>query len=315
MSFKRDGDDKSLLGLLRKRRVQELFAEKIPDDEAQMLSNGKFACTVCHYKPVFDTVQVLAQHRSGKKHLENAKRANVKKQEIKELIEIRLQEQLLQNGGSTALPGVSPTSVTSTSLQLTNSPYDARALKNKIKLHERRPIINLSTSSVNAEPFLGAAKTPFSLLKSSSSSAEKPESLKPYARKNATKDKPKSSANTKQLRREVFMADNLPSNVKHKNSEFEPFKMKAEWENFTASLDKKKCANLKSTSNTPSDGRSSATFPAEDTKLNVMDPQKKELMQKHWQVAGSGWRKDWTGKWEKDEEAEFDSDEEPPDFD
>lgn len=28
----------------------------------------------------------------------------------------------------------------------------------------------------------------------------------------------------------------------------------------------------------------------------------------------SGWKRDWDGKWIRDEDAEFDSDEEPPDL-
>jgi hypothetical protein len=31
-------------------------------------------------------------------------------------------------------------------------------------------------------------------------------------------------------------------------------------------------------------------------------------------VSRSGWKKDWDGKWIRDEEAEFDSDEEAPDL-
>ncbi|CAE1276762.1 unnamed protein product [Acanthosepion pharaonis] len=200
MSFKREGVDKSLLNVLRKRRVEELFAENIPNDEAQMLSNGKFTCTVCHYRPVFDTVQILAQHRHGKKHLENAKRAKVKLDELQELIEIRKQNQSLGNSSST-LPGISKAA---TSL-LTKSPYDARVLKNRLKSHDRKPTINLQNSSTNLEPYL-------------------------------------------------------------------------------------------------------------DSRAKIKDDQTNELAYKYWQLAGSGWKKNWSGKWEKDEQAEFDSDEEPPDL-
>ncbi|KAL8603794.1 hypothetical protein ACOMHN_058529 [Nucella lapillus] len=40
--------------------------------------------------------------------------------------------------------------------------------------------------------------------------------------------------------------------------------------------------------------------------------ERKKLAQKYYHLGGSGWKKDWDGKWIRDEEAEFDSDEEPP---
>ncbi|XP_060569979.1 uncharacterized protein LOC132728340 [Ruditapes philippinarum] len=40
----------------------------------------------------------------------------------------------------------------------------------------------------------------------------------------------------------------------------------------------------------------------------------KEHAEKYLHALGSGWKKDWTGTWIKDENAEFDSDDEPPDI-
>ncbi|XP_005101981.1 sodium channel modifier 1 isoform X2 [Aplysia californica] len=42
-------------------------------------------------------------------------------------------------------------------------------------------------------------------------------------------------------------------------------------------------------------------------------PANRELVEKYRLLQGSGWKRDWDGKWIKDENAEFDSDEEPPD--
>ncbi|XP_044131141.1 sodium channel modifier 1 [Bufo gargarizans] len=69
MSFKRDGDDGSQLNVLKKRRVADLLAGFIPEDEALLLNNGRYACTVCHHRPVFDTIDMLSVHRSGRKHV------------------------------------------------------------------------------------------------------------------------------------------------------------------------------------------------------------------------------------------------------
>ncbi|XP_027717546.1 sodium channel modifier 1-like isoform X1 [Vombatus ursinus] len=69
MSFKREGDDWSQLSVLKKRRVGDLLASYIPEDEALMLRDGRFACAVCPHRPVLDTLTMLTAHRSGKRHL------------------------------------------------------------------------------------------------------------------------------------------------------------------------------------------------------------------------------------------------------
>ncbi|NXN28216.1 SCNM1 protein, partial [Nycticryphes semicollaris] len=75
MSFKREGDDPDQLGVLQKRRVADLLANYIPEDEALLLRSGRYACTVCAHRPVFDTLDVLTVHRAGKKHTSSNSRA------------------------------------------------------------------------------------------------------------------------------------------------------------------------------------------------------------------------------------------------
>ncbi|XP_071583461.1 sodium channel modifier 1 [Heliangelus exortis] len=74
MSFKREGDDPSQLGVLQKRRVADLLANYIPEDEALLLRSGRYSCTVCAHRPIFDTLDVLTAHRAGKKHLGSLQR-------------------------------------------------------------------------------------------------------------------------------------------------------------------------------------------------------------------------------------------------
>ncbi|XP_036440251.1 sodium channel modifier 1 [Colossoma macropomum] len=73
MSFKREGDDQSQLNVLKKRRVADLLSNFIPEDEAVLMKNGRYSCLVCSHRPVFDTVDMLAIHRKGKRHLEGLK--------------------------------------------------------------------------------------------------------------------------------------------------------------------------------------------------------------------------------------------------
>ncbi|XP_027568189.1 sodium channel modifier 1 [Pipra filicauda] len=75
MSFKRDGDDPGPLGALQKRRVSDLLANSIPEDEAVLLRSGRFACAVCPHRPVCDTLEALAVHRAGRRHLHSLQRS------------------------------------------------------------------------------------------------------------------------------------------------------------------------------------------------------------------------------------------------
>ncbi|NXW25014.1 SCNM1 protein, partial [Circaetus pectoralis] len=68
------------LGLSQKRRVADLLANYIPEDEALLLRSGRYACTVCAHRPVFDTLDVLTVHRAGKKHMGSKRRCRQRRQ-------------------------------------------------------------------------------------------------------------------------------------------------------------------------------------------------------------------------------------------
>ncbi|KAM6395274.1 sodium channel modifier 1 [Rhynochetos jubatus] len=84
MSFKREGDDPGQLGVLQKRRVADLLANYIPEDEALLLRSGRYACTVCAHRPVFDTLDVLTVHRAGKKHTSSLQRFYGRKRSLQD---------------------------------------------------------------------------------------------------------------------------------------------------------------------------------------------------------------------------------------
>uniref|UniRef100_A0A3B4T8P6 Sodium channel modifier 1 n=1 Tax=Seriola dumerili TaxID=41447 RepID=A0A3B4T8P6_SERDU len=96
MSFKREGDDKSQLNILKKRRVADLLSNFIPEDEAALMKNGRYTCLVCSYRPVFDTVDMLTVHRKGKRHLEGLKSFYGKKARLKNEITKRQHENYIQ---------------------------------------------------------------------------------------------------------------------------------------------------------------------------------------------------------------------------
>lgn len=97
MSFKREGDDRSQLNVLKKRRVADLLSNYIPEDEATIMNNGRYTCLVCSYGPVFDTIDMLTVHRKGKRHLEGLKRFYGKKAQLKNEIAKRKHENYVQS--------------------------------------------------------------------------------------------------------------------------------------------------------------------------------------------------------------------------
>ncbi|XP_072702885.1 sodium channel modifier 1 [Ciconia boyciana] len=96
MSFKREGDDPSQLGVLQKRRVADLLANYIPEDEALLLRSGRYACTVCAHRPVFDTLDVLTVHRAGKKHTSSLQRFYGRKRSLQDAAQKRRHKEEVQ---------------------------------------------------------------------------------------------------------------------------------------------------------------------------------------------------------------------------
>ncbi|KAK7886550.1 hypothetical protein WMY93_026171 [Mugilogobius chulae] len=143
MSFKREGDDRSQLNVLKKRRVEDLLSNYIPEDEATIMSNGRFTCLVCSYGPVFDTVDMLTVHRNGKRHLEGLKRFYRKKAELKNEIAKRKHENYVQSEekteeSSSSAPLLSQTRKLTHHALLRTVPYNSCHRKTSTK-SEKQP--------------------------------------------------------------------------------------------------------------------------------------------------------------------------------
>ncbi|XP_054033564.1 sodium channel modifier 1 [Dryobates pubescens] len=96
MSFKREGDDPGQLGVLQRRRIADLLANYIPEEEALLLRSGRYACTVCAHRPVFDTLEVLTVHRAGKKHQSSLQRFYGRKGSAQDVTQQHWQEEEVQ---------------------------------------------------------------------------------------------------------------------------------------------------------------------------------------------------------------------------
>ncbi|KAL3841939.1 hypothetical protein ACJMK2_020016 [Sinanodonta woodiana] len=159
MSFKREGDDLQQLGVLRQRRIHDLFAEDIAEDEASLLSNGRFTCLVCNQRPIFDTVNMLAVHRRGKKHEANLKHFNRKKRELQTLIQKRQHEKFLRDGTASinqAVPSYRG---------LGNvAPYNPCVKRKRLKPYDRKLQLDLSSTDQHIPYCMSTDNTSFNQL-------------------------------------------------------------------------------------------------------------------------------------------------------
>ncbi|XP_078578482.1 sodium channel modifier 1-like [Branchiostoma floridae x Branchiostoma japonicum] len=295
MSFKREGDDRSQLNCLKKRRVTELLAGDIPDDEAVLMKNGRLACLVCSHKPVFDTIDMLTVHRGGKKHLNNQQKFYFKKQELADLILKRKQEQFLS-----AQDEEDPTPLLTQTRQITQhalltaaTPYNPCVKQGRKKEEDQ------------------AKGTETGFFQRSRESDEESFVVQPYkskrgpvAPKQNESQNPTTSANT-----------DKESNPQHKFSTM----------TFSA---KEKVMELNRESTKPKDhtkswkeiqpkGTSRLLLQkkrkpvTEEGKPELSEERRKEIAH-HLKLTSSGWKRDRGGQWVKDEDVEFDSDEEEP---
>ncbi|XP_068179367.1 sodium channel modifier 1 isoform X2 [Antennarius striatus] len=162
MSFKREGDDKSQLNILKKRRVADLLSSFIPEDEAALLKNGRYTCLVCSYRPVFDTVGTLSVHRKGRRHLEGLKSFYGKKTRLKNEItkrrqEIYVQKEDMGQGPSCSAPLLAQTQRLTHHALLRTSPYDSCHRRTSTKHEKQQPV---STSAAGGNKSGGSSSEP-----------------------------------------------------------------------------------------------------------------------------------------------------------
>ncbi|XP_042337569.1 sodium channel modifier 1 [Plectropomus leopardus] len=146
MSFKREGDDKSQLNILKKRRVADLLSNFIPEDEAALMKNGRYTCLVCSYRPVFDTVDTLTVHRNGKRHLEGlksfyGKKARLKNEKTKRQHEQYVQREETGQEASCSAPLLEQTRWVTHHALLKTAPYNSCHTKTSTKSEKGPPRI------------------------------------------------------------------------------------------------------------------------------------------------------------------------------
>ncbi|XP_066465143.1 sodium channel modifier 1 [Eleutherodactylus coqui] len=256
MSFKRDGDDSSQLNLLKKRRVADLLASYIPEDEALLTKNGSYACTVCHHRPVFNTVEMLVVHRNGKKHMACMLRLYGKKAAHRNEVQKRQHEQYVraeEAGEQPPAPLLEQTKKITQHALLKAAPYNSCCTRN------RPGVVRWTGSS--------------SEVKTSPQSLSSPPSSFPV---NTQPVLPNTTAETSRPKSSSTGTSRYSHLKKHGKA-------------------KKKLQKSSEKGEEPSE-----------------DLERRRVMEHYLSLRSSGWIPDGTGKWVKDENVEFDSDEEEP---
>ncbi|GAA6217208.1 sodium channel modifier 1 [Lates japonicus] len=251
MSFKREGDDKSQLNILKKRRVADLLSNFIPEDEAALMKNGRYTCLVCSYRPVFDTVDMLTVHRKGKRHLEGLKAFYGKKARLRNEITKRQHENYIQDEDrgqepSSSAPLLEQTRKLTHHALLKTVPYNSCHRKTSTKSEK------------------GAAST-------SSDSSGNTRGKKPAEQENTWKTEVSNS-----------VAPSSSSDFTAANKELDPLK----------------------------DEKGSQLTVAHEAE--PITAQRRTELEHYLKLKSDGWLQDRSGKWIKDENVEFDSDEEEP---
>ncbi|XP_037739193.1 sodium channel modifier 1 isoform X1 [Chelonia mydas] len=268
MSFKREGDDSGQLNVLQKRRVADLLANYIPEDEALLLRNGRYACTVCFHRPVFDTLDMLTVHRAGKKHVASLQTFYGKKRSHENEVQKRRQQEFLraEEAGTQDLacpaPLLAQTRKIAQNALLKASPYNSCCRRNRS---------DGSSSSI-------------------SSSGREPAA--PAAFGSAVGKQPAEPGSSVARGEEGCAAADAPHSMRLPGHA-----------SLRADLQKEPAARIKRSSK----GKSSLSPQPE-----AISPEKRQALEHYLLLRSSGWIQDTSGKWVKDENVEFDSDEDEP---
>ncbi|KAK2525075.1 Scnm1 [Columba guinea] len=252
MSFKREGDDPDQLGVLQKRRVADLLANYIPEDEALLLRSGRYACTVCAHRPIFDTLDVLTVHRAGKKHMGSLQRFYGRKRRLQDAVQKRQHEEEMRAEDTGAQGSPAPllarTRRIAHSALLKAAPYSSCCRR---------------TGAEGSSPRAGVTRI---------GASAAPTPLEPLQKARDTVD--------------TSPAALLPG---HRGDR----------------ADTPKAAPARPQRG--SKGKAAALSRSEG-----LSPERRRVLERYLQLRSAGWIQDPSGKWVKDENAEFDSDEEEP---
>ncbi|NWX67922.1 SCNM1 protein, partial [Alca torda] len=260
------------LGLSQKRRVADLLANYIPEDEALLLRSGRYACTVCAHRPVFDTLDVLTVHRAGKKHTSRSAHSRTRPRSGSTSRRCRQRRQECR-------------------LVRTPLPHPAGLLA-------RPPLSSVPSPQGSPAPLLARTRriARSALLKAA-----------PYSSCCRRTGVQGSSSQAGVTQRGPSAAP-TPPELSQKDGEAVDTSPAALLPGHCGSrADALKAAPARAQQS----GKGKAPLSAL-SRPEVLSPERRQALERYLQLRSAGWIQDRSGKWVKDKNAEFDSDEDEP---
>jgi hypothetical protein len=283
------GDSYTPEHLLQRQRRNEIIGSFIPEDEAIKMSNGRYVCIVCPARHVFDTIEMLAVHREGKKHREHYVKFKEDKRALREEKQKREVERMINAG------------LKNSKLNLQKAPEGTTPLLETTKKKTQNALL----SSLHQPSFF--AHNPYSTINmntstpSSSDSFFQPAFSTTTSTNNSTRQTPTNSsassstnffAQQHQYHQQYLGFAPIPyQSVQNMSAGEIPYNSLAYKYDPNAAARKKK---------------------RRKTSSSQMDPAELEMTKYREKLTAAGWRWDANGNIFKDEAVEFDSDEEAP---
>ena len=263
-----------------RRRADDLLLDGIPPTEYIVSRSGKYCCKVCPQWPVFDTPGMLKNHREGIKHMRNSE----------DLERANLRKALNEPAYGTSCSSIDV--LDCNGLGLENVNYSCRPACDRpspMEKHFSESIHSLKRPTEDGMDFKFTKKkrwTPFFQTKHETPAQKRIKMAEVFKVENAITKK-------KETCPKGVIENNKACKVVSDNSK---------------NVDRKNQRNAKCPDKvTGNDTQSRQGNPARD---NV------ELKMRYYaKMKQNGWILDPNGKWTKNEECEFDSDDEPPKYD
>ncbi|NXQ93069.1 SCNM1 protein, partial [Sagittarius serpentarius] len=269
------------LGLSQKRRVADLLANYIPEDEALLLRSGRYACTVCAHRPVFDTLDVLTVHRAGKKHTSSLQRFYGRKRSLQDVLQKRQPEEKVQAEEAGVQVGVdAPSSPCQT-------PAPGQAPLSSVPSLQGSPAPLLARTRRIARSALLKAAPYSSCCRRTGTEGSTSRAGVTWTGPSATLTLPEPSQKDGEAM-DASPAALLPG---HRGGR----------------ADVPKAASAQMQRGGKGKASSSAL-----SRPEALSPERRQALERYLQLRSAGWIQDRSGKWVKDENAEFDSDEDEP---
>ncbi len=286
MSFKlADNKASSHNRINQKHRVSSLFKETLPSTEYIVNRSGKYCCRICPKWPVFDTVLMLQRHREGEKHKRNYEAwdlARVKKALSENERSCVLETATRKRAISEEFPLLKRTRITTEIESRTvDDDEGGVTLESECSCSKTFPDFKTKKETNRKAPFFQPASLPNHKCTFHSQSEHQ-------LVKNGLQRTKKTMSKNKSDKEEIVNNDlKIPS------------KIQADDNSYRDTCKEKVESNL------------SCNFPPG----NKAADSNKEIARYYLSMKQNGWILDSQGIWIKDENCEFDSDEEPPEFD